>query len=184
MSTTDVRSPKVSQINTNPYVHVVHWIEGTQEQFRFASRAVIVPSPHHALYQHFLNDIAKQRKRRSSGITALIDSGFDWEKQRIDTFKSLSGHLKATWCRPVSGSPLIGGEEEVRKWPVKLEEPGADSDEESKRNWETALMNFTLLVIEPYECDYCELGVVPDRRTKFSREKVEGGKWKEVAVVP
>ena len=181
MSTTDVRSPKVSQINANSHVHVVHWIQGTQEQFRFASRAVIVPSPNHALYQHFVNFIAKQRKNGSSGITALVDSGFDWEKQRIDTFKSLSGHMKATWCRPVPGSPLIGGEE-AKKWPVKLEEPGVDSDEELKRNWETALMNFALVVIEPYECDYCELGVVPNRRTKFSR--IGGGNWKEEAVVP
>ena len=181
VSTTDVRSPKVSQINANPHVHIVHWIEGTQEQYRFTGRAVIVPSPRHALYQHFVDFVAKQRKNGSSGITALIDSGFNWERQRVDTFESLSGHMKATWCRPAPGSPLIGGEEEAKKWPVKLEEPGVDSDEESKRNWETALMNFSLVVIEPYECDYIEPGI-PERRTKFSRTK--DGNWREEALVP
>ncbi|KAF8346930.1 pyridoxamine 5'-phosphate oxidase-domain-containing protein [Amanita rubescens] len=179
VTTTDIRTPKVSQINLNPNVHIVHWIEGTQEQFRFAGRAVIVPSPNHALYQHFMYDIAKQRK---NGIAVLVDSGFDWEKQRINIFKSLSGHMRATWCRPVPGSPLTGGEEEAKKWPVRLEEPGADSDEESKSNWETALTNFALLVIDPYECDYIELGVVTNRRTKFSR--TEEGDWKEEALVP
>jgi len=90
--------------------------------------------------------------------------------------------MRATWCRPVPGSPLIGGEEEANKWPVRLEEPGVDSDEGSKGNWETALTNFALLVIDPYECDYIELGVVPNRRTKFSR--TEDGDWKEEALVP
>lgn len=182
VTTTDIRTPKVSQINSNAHVHIVHWIEGTQEQFRFNGRAVIVPSPCHALYQHFMRVIPNQRSNGSYGIAALVDSGFDWEKKRIDIFKSLSGHMRATWCRPVPGSPLTGGEEEARKWPARLEEPGVDSDEESKSNWETALANFALLVIDPYDCDYVELGVVPNRRTKFSR--TEYGDWEEEALVP
>ncbi|KAF8634865.1 hypothetical protein AX15_000620 [Amanita polypyramis BW_CC] len=186
VTTTDIRTPKVSQILSSPHVHVVHWIEGTQEQFRFAGRAVIVPAPNNALYGHFMDDILNSaewdKPESGGGIAELTRSGFDWEKQRVDLFKSLSGYMKATWCRPVPGSPLTGGEEEAKSWPVKLHEPKSDSDEQSKRNWELALGNFALLIIDPYECDFIELGVVPNHRTKFSR--IEDGDWKEEALVP
>ena len=63
-----------------------------------------------------------------------------------------------------------------------------DADEE-KRELETALANFALLLIEPFEVDYLELGVPPDmrdRRTRFERDwKDEHSvKFKETLVVP
>jgi len=114
----------------------------------------------------------------------------DWEGKRRELFGSMSAHMKALWCRPVPGSRLQGQEEEEeRKWPDRLEEP-KDEDrekdrekyEEDKRNWEVAMDNFALLVIDPSEVDYVELGVIPNRRTRFERK--EGGKWGEDAVVP
>lgn len=90
--------------------------------------------------------------------------------------------MKASWCRPVPGSPLLGGEEEAKRWPVKLEEPGEDSDEETKRNWDIALGNFALLIVDPTDVDMVELGIVPNRRTRFWR--TSRGQWDSEAVVP
>jgi len=88
--------------------------------------------------------------------------------------------MKASWCRPVPGSRLEGGQEEARKWPVRLEEP-KPGDEEGKRLWEMSLANFALVVIEPHDVDYVELGIVPNRRTRFWRK--DGG-WDEEELVP
>ncbi|KAM6498720.1 Pyridoxamine 5'-phosphate oxidase domain containing protein [Amanita muscaria] len=181
VTTTDIRAPKVSQIVANPNVQVVHWIESTQEQFRISGRVFMVPAPESPFFAYFMDDIHSAAEN-TSGIAALVKDGFDWEKKRVDTFKSLSGHMKATWCRPIPGTPLTGGEEEANKWPVKLAEPTPDDTEESKQNWKTALGNFTLLIVDPSECDYCELGVIPNRRTNFT--KTDDGNWKEEQLVP
>ena len=89
--------------------------------------------------------------------------------------------MKATWCRPAPGSKLDGGYEEGNKWPDKLPKLGEAKNEEEKRNLEQALGNFALMVIDPVEVDFVELGVVPNQRTKFTRE---GEKWVEQIVVP
>lgn len=94
----------------------------------------------------------------------------------------MSSHMKATWCRPVPGSRLEGGYEESKKWLVKLEEPKESDSEETKKNWQTALDNFALLIIEPQEVDFLELGVVPNRRTLYRRTK--DGLWESDALVP
>lgn len=95
----------------------------------------------------------------------------------------MSAHMKASWCRPVPGSPLLGGDEEAKKWPERVEEPkDGDGNEENRKNWETALANFALVVIEPLEVDYVELGVMPNRRAKFWKNG--DGVWEEQAVVP
>lgn len=95
---------------------------------------------------------------------------------------SMSGHMKASWCRPVPGSRLEGGHKEANKWLVTLTEPKDDDDEEMRKNWETALGNFALLIVDPTEVDYVELGVVPNRRTRFWR--TSQGTWESEAVVP
>jgi len=66
-----------------------------------------------------------------------------------------------------------------KKWPIKLEEP---TGSEPRENWETALGNFALLVVDPNEVDYIELGAVPNRRTRFW--KTSDGAWEEEALVP
>lgn len=96
-------------------------------------------------------------------------------------FNSLSEHMKATWCRPVPGSRL-DDYELAKSWPEKLEEPQAGDDERTRQVWTTALQNFALLVIDPTEVDYLELGVVPDRRTRFWH--TNGGSWDSELLVP
>lgn len=116
------------------------------------------------------------------GLAALKPAEYDWETKRFEMFKAMSAHMKASWCRPVPGSILKGGQEEARKWPERVEEPGDDGNEEAKKNWATALNNFALVIIEPIEIDYLTMAIVPNRRFRFVRA-VEGG-WDEVEVVP
>ena len=90
--------------------------------------------------------------------------------------------MRASWCRPVPGSRLHGGEEEARKWPVRVEEPADGDREESRQNWETALGNFALLIVDPTEVDFVDLGVAPNRRTRFWKTNL--GVWEEEDLVP
>ena len=137
----------------------------------------VVPAPGHVLSS------TTSDYEGSSGIAALNKEGFDWEAKRVEVFKSLSGKMKATWCRPViPGTRLEGGQDEAKRWPVSIEEPKEGATEEEKSNWEMALHNFALGVIDPTGVDFVELGVVPNRRTKFTRSKE--GTWGEEELVP
>ncbi|KAF8435686.1 hypothetical protein L210DRAFT_914415 [Boletus edulis BED1] len=109
---------------------------------------------------------------------------FDWEEKRVAVFDAMSGSMKATWCRPVPGTPLgENGEEEMKKWPKRLPKVGEAGSDAEKRLLGVALGNFALLMVEPFEVDYVELGVVPNRRTRCERE--EGSvEFKETSVVP
>lgn len=180
VTTTDIRTPKVSQITANSHVELAWWIEGTQEQYRISGLASVIPHPAHPLYRHFADNI--KNAPQGSALASLTREGFEWEEKRMDIFKGLSGYMRASWCRPIPGSPLQGGEEEAKKWPVKVEEPSDDDGEEAKQNWKTALGNFALLIVDPTGVDFLELGVVPNRRTRFW--KASDGVWKEQALVP
>ncbi|KAK7026126.1 hypothetical protein VNI00_015701 [Paramarasmius palmivorus] len=184
LTTTDIRTPKVSQLISNPSIELAWWIEGKQEQFRIRGTVSVIPAPDHPLRKNFTGDA-------SLGIKAL--EGLDWEDKRKEVFKMMSAHMKASWCRPVPGTRLVGGDEEAKKWPVRVDEPGHEKGEDgkevseedrkrNKENWEKSLKNFALVIIDPTEVDYVELGVIPNKRTKFWRS--ENGAWEEEAVVP
>lgn len=106
----------------------------------------------------------------------------DWEAKRRETFDELSGHMRASWCRPTPGSPLESYDK-AKEWPEtvkKLSELDGATEEERKQT-EVAFGNFALLLVDPTAVDYVELGVVPNQRTFF---KKEGEKWAEQIVVP
>ncbi|KAG5653912.1 hypothetical protein H0H81_009504 [Sphagnurus paluster] len=180
LTTTDIRTPKTTQIISNPHVQIAWWIEGTQEQFRVSGVASAIPAPTNMLYKHFVHNV--KHAKQTSAVAALTREGFDWEAKRMAMFRGMSGHMKASWCRPVPGSRLEGGEEEAKKWPVRLEEPGEHSTDEDRKNWEKALGNFALVIVDPTDVDYVELGVVPNRRTRFWKNG--DGVWDEEALVP
>jgi len=110
------------------------------------------------------------------------DEKIDWEKKRMDLFKSMSAHMKASWCRPIPGTRLEGGYDEAKTWLDRLEEPKEGDNEQLRRNWDMALHNFAVLIIDPTEVDYLELGVIPNRRTRFWRKS--DGSWDSEALVP
>ncbi|KXN84987.1 Pyridoxine/pyridoxamine 5'-phosphate oxidase 2 [Leucoagaricus sp. SymC.cos] len=183
ISSTDVRTPKVHQILNNPNVEAVWWIEGTREQFRFTGRVSMVTSPNDELFNKTRAQLLNNAEVDSEGgLAALKPSEYDWETKRVEVFKKMSAHMKASWCRPTPGSVLEGGPDEAKKWPERVEEPKEGDNEEARKNWTTALGNFALVVVEPSEADYLNMAVVPNRRFQFARA-VEGG-WDEVEVVP
>jgi pyridoxamine 5'-phosphate oxidase len=161
VTTTDIRTPKAHQIHDQPRVELAWWFEQTQEQLRIAGNAVLVPSSAHSVPRY---DFGR------SG--ALRD--YDWEQKRKEVFDGLSGHMKASWCRPLPGAPLTN---DPNTWPETLE----GKTEQDQRNLQEALENFALLLIDPDDIDYVELGVVPNRRTRFVWNQ---GKWNESALVP
>ncbi|KAG6380671.1 hypothetical protein JVT61DRAFT_5042 [Boletus reticuloceps] len=175
LATTDVRTPKVTQLATNNVVEAVYWTSSTQEQFRVLGRASIVPAPGYS---------GPYPAPKGVVYDALTKEGFDWEEKRVAVFDAMSGSMKATWCRPVPGTPLgEGGEDEMKKWPERLPTMGDARSEVEKRLLGVALGNFALLMVEPFEVDYVELGVVPNRRTRCERD--EGSvEFKETLVVP
>ncbi|KAF7307517.1 Pyridox-oxase-2 domain-containing protein [Mycena indigotica] len=170
----DVRSPKTAQLISNPHVQVVWYIEGTQEQYRIAGTARVIPAPGEGLYKHFVHTLVELQNTAKP-------SSFDWEAKRLAVFRSMSPFMKASWCRPVPGSRLEGGQEEARKWPTEIHEPAAD-DAEAKKLWDMSLGNFALVVIEPSEVDHIELAPVPNLRTRYWRSN--NGVWKDEELVP
>jgi len=186
LTTTDVRTPKVTQILSNPTLEVAWWLEGTKEQYRFSGHASIIPSPSNPL--HNINPFPK-----GSALAKLSEVGedqgkedrkYDWEKKRREMFDSMSVHMRASWVRPVPGSTMAAYED-AKAWPSTVEKLG-EAETEQKKHQQQALDNFALVLIEPIEVDWVELGVVPNQRTKFTRKVAEGNgdEWEEMILVP
>ena len=186
LSTTDIRTPKVAQLTANSTAELAWWIEGTQQQYRITANIYLVPGPEHSLHSHF--EHALSRSQDGTGLALFKDE--DWESQRLQMFRSMSAYMKASWCRPVPGSQLKGGQEEAKKWPERIEDPSAHEDfpddkyNENLRNWKKALANFALVVIDPIEVDFLELGVVPNRRMRFFKTPRKHGLWDDEELVP
>jgi len=89
--------------------------------------------------------------------------------------------LRASFCRPVPGSPL-SGYDAGKDWPDKLATSSkVEEGSKEKEQVEIALLNFALVMFEPVRVERVELEVVPNRRTVW--ELIEG-KWAESIVVP
>jgi len=188
VSSTDVRTPKVTQLTTSLGKSEVVWfIEGTRQQFRFTANVYIVPEPQHRLCDYFQQVLDKAGKE--SGLASLKKSE-DWEKKRLELFRSMSAQMKAIWSRPTSGTRLEGGQKTSKTWPEKIDEPDEnDADkngyEAAKRLWDKALGNFAMVLIDPIEVDFIDLGVTPNIRTLFKKRILEGGvEWGEEELVP
>ncbi|KAK7040224.1 hypothetical protein VNI00_010030 [Paramarasmius palmivorus] len=171
VTSTDTRTPKVKQILSNSRVQVHWYIEGTKQQWRISGIAKVFGSP----------------EAKNARTWDGEDSETDWETKRLAIFKRLSSHMRASWCRPPPGSLLTNPEEEMKKWPSRVDIPGEepdDSDEEQKKknkeNWDTAFSRFALVVIDSTGVDYLDMGIVPNRRWRFRRED---GDWKETEIV-
>lgn len=162
LTTTDIRTPKVQQILANDTVQICWWIAPSGEQFRLTGKATLVPEP--------------GRTPKSGG------SGFDWEAKRVQIFDSLSDHMRAGWCRPTPGTPMPGGYEDAKKWPLAVPTTTGATTEEEKKLVKQALGNFALVLIEPTYVDWIQISVVPNRRTLFRRGG--DGSWTETIVVP
>ncbi|KAL5494788.1 hypothetical protein ACEPAI_250 [Sanghuangporus weigelae] len=189
LTTTDVRTSKATQLAENPRVELAWWLPKAQAQIRILGNAYIHPSPNFQL--NGADSISEEQKRTIENAVAKLRSAFpakelgwedfDWEKERIERFDAVSGHMRASWVRPVPGSRL-SDPSDARKWPETL--PKRDEAGDKKELVAVALKNYALVVIDPFEVDYVELGVMPNRRTRFFKESAGEGGWKEEALVP
>ncbi|TFK49769.1 hypothetical protein OE88DRAFT_1662424 [Heliocybe sulcata] len=172
LSSTDIRTPKVTQLLANPHVEICWWIDATQEQFRISAQSYIISGTEHPLYEKCKPDhmAATAREDRAS-----------WETRRRQMFDAMSPPMKAGWLRPAPGSKLGGGREESKAWVETIPKQGDLKTDEEKKNWENALANFALMVFMPSKVDYVELGVVPNRRRMYVRD---GEAWTEEDVTP
>ena len=172
------------QLTANPTAELTWWIEGTQEQYRITANVYLVPHLEHPLRSQFEHTLSLSKD--GTGLALFKDE--DWESRRLEMFKSMSPYMKATWCRPVPGSRLIGGREEAKRWPERIEDPSAHEHlPDAKYNellWKQALKNFALVIIDPIEVDLLELGVFPNRRTRFFKSAENHGLWDEEDLVP
>ncbi|KAI0789451.1 pyridoxamine 5'-phosphate oxidase-domain-containing protein [Abortiporus biennis] len=183
ITTTDVRSPKVTQMLSHPEIELAWWIAGSQDQFRISGTACIIPAPNHPF--HIMQNIPSR-----SALATLTGSGeenekepglYDWEKKRRDVFNNdMSRHMKAGWATPTPGS-VISSYDEGKSWPETLPKLEEAETEEDKKNLAIALSNFALIAIEPLEVDWVQLGITPNKRTKFTRD---GEIWLEEILVP
>ena len=184
LSSTDIRTPKVRQLTQDPSAEIAWWIEPTKQQFRIACKAYLLPAPGHHLRAQFMDVLAS-----TDPETSLAQfKTHDWEETRQTMFKSMSGHMKASWCRPIPGSLLTDDPANINSWPERLEDPGSDvskqSYPEAKRLWDIALNNFALVVIDPYEIDFVDLSLIPNERILFTKQKGSPGLWDEEKLVP
>lgn len=172
LTTTDIRTSKVEQILANDTVQINWWITSSMDQFRLTGKVTLVPEPASSVF----------KSEGSLGFERISARGFDWEAKRVQVFDSLSGRMRACWCRPTPGIPMEGGYEEAKNWPETIPTTSEVGSEKEKKLVAEALGNFALVLVQPTFVDWHQLGTTPDRRTFFRRE--EDGSWTETIVVP
>ena len=195
VTSSDVRAPKIVQMLSNATVELCWWMEGSSDQFRIQAKAHVVPPPDHPLRNvatHAQLSTAKafdeEVEEREDGETLKgADGKYDWEKKRREVFEAMKPQMKASWCAPVApGSPIASYDVPTKeKWPTEVPNLEDLKTEEDKKNYETALSNFAMIIFEPSRIDWCQLGETPNRRTLFTRKDVlDGSKWEEQIVAP
>ncbi|KAL8276942.1 hypothetical protein RQP46_010670 [Phenoliferia psychrophenolica] len=171
--TTDVRGPKAKQILGSSLVEFVWWHSTTQHQFRVRAKAFILPPAGHTFLSLF----------PSTELSPPGLANFNWESERLRQFRKLNGPLRASFVRPIPGTPLEGTDIDPSTFPKTLP---SDLDESAtpkeKEQIREALKNFSLIVMDPFDVDMCDLSTDPHERVQWT--KAEDGKWAESAVVP
>lgn len=113
------RAPKATEISQSSSVSLAWWLLPTKHQYRITSNAWIFPPPGHELHAKFPAD------------RLAPSSSFDWEAERKRIFRKMSPDLRASFCRPVPGSPL---NEDPKTWPEKLPSD-LEEQTEQERAW-------------------------------------------------
>jgi len=122
-------------------MELVWWFSPTGDQYRITGRAYILPRPDHELYSVFA-----EHARRLSPPKTKAGGDFDWEAERYRIFEKLSPPIRASFLRPIPGTPLSsqdrkdGGEDyDPNDWPKELTMDG------DKKLIDKALSNFALM---------------------------------------
>lgn len=116
------------------------------DQFRILARSHVLPSPTNRDHA----DLLKRFPREDLAPPELKSGTFDWEQERQRIFKKMSPPLKASFCRPVPGSPL--GSNDPHDWPEELPDPD-EAQGKDKEYIRQALENFALIALDPIFVD-------------------------------
>lgn len=113
-----------------------------------------MPNPSHPLYQQF-----PHTKLSPYSTSQESSKAFDWNSERIRIFRKMSPSLRASYCRPIPGTPLShhgenGGDIDPKTFPTELPTDLDAKTEEEKKFIKEALLNMALIVIEPFEIDW------------------------------
>ena len=157
------------------------------EQFRIAGRALVVPAPKHTL------DLITRARLVSwfePGIKALRDQGleegdggvFEFERKRQEVYDAMPSVLKAEWARPIAPGAIVDSLDVLDGWACDIPQRKDIKTEEDRTRWEAGLENFAMVLIEPMRVDWLQLGVLPNRRTIFTRTDDPGQGWTETFV--
>lgn len=136
-----MRGPKGAQLVDNPAAEIAWWMEPTKHQFRIQAQAFVLPPPGHRLLSQF------------PGERLAPFAGFDWEAERQRIYKKLSPPLKASFVRPIPGTPVNspdGADPETFPKSLPVEEEASEKEKELLKQ---ALENFALIVLEPHHVD-------------------------------
>ncbi|KAH9829506.1 uncharacterized protein C8Q71DRAFT_728095 [Rhodofomes roseus] len=175
MCATDIRTPKVTQILTNPHVELIWWLSGSMEQFRLTGVVRLVPPP-----DAQLPDLPVQSTEASLAFQKMDAQGFEWEKKRVETYDVQPPFLRAGFARPPPGA-IIENYDVGKSWPGIVPRAEDAQNEEEKQAYERGLRTFALMFFDPVEVDWVQLKERPNRRTKFIRK---GEEWSEYIAVP
>lgn len=170
----DVRMQKVLQMHKHPHVELVWWLKGSNEQYRITGVARVVTAPDVDLGS------PGETKANTLALDTFDGQGFDWLKKVRDVYDDNDDELRANLIRPPPGS-RIPSYATAKQWVEKVPKLEEAKDEMDRRYQEEGLRNYSLLLVEAVEVDWCELALMPHQRTKFKREV---GGWEEWPVVP
>ncbi|KAH9829507.1 uncharacterized protein C8Q71DRAFT_863264 [Rhodofomes roseus] len=172
---TDVRMEKAPQMRKHPHVEFVWWFRGSSEQYRFSGVARVITSPDVDLGP------AGPIQEDTLALNKLGEQGFDWEKKMGELYDEGDDNgLRASLNRPPPGT-RIPTYETAKEWVPEVPRLGHAKDDADRQRQEEGLRNYALLLVEPFEVDWCELALSPHQRTKFRRK---GDAWEEWPVVP
>lgn len=134
-------------------------------QFRIQANAYLIPSPS-----------VKREYDPTPLSNYLIQSGIDFEKQRVEIYDNMSRTLRAAFAKPYAPGSHRTGTENLDEYPDKVPTDSQD------KWYRSGLDNFTLVVIDPTQVDYCDLLTQPNQRKIWRKDAVN--RWSEEDVHP
>lgn len=171
LSTTDIRMQKVNQFEEN-YVkdqgtplEYVFWIEPAMCQLRIQANAFLLPSPQ-----------IKNKYNPTPLPNSILQSGIDFESERVKIWDEMSDPLRAAFAKPVAPGSNRLSHEDIEEYPKKVQVDKQD------KWYNDGLERFTLVIIDPIEVDYCDLKIQPNQRKIFRKEA--SFSWSEKDVEP
>lgn len=135
-------APKSQQLAKNPDFELAWWFAPSGDQFRIKGRAYVLGRPDHPTTKTFLSE----HGQRLAPPGLQKDDEFNWEDERKRIFEKISPPIRASFLRPIPGTPLKeserkdggGGDYDPSTWPEELK---MDGDEKSLKE---SFANFAL----------------------------------------